>query len=284
MKKVRKMSVTIGIDIGGSTTKIVGFKLNDISGKKELISPLLVSAADPLTSLYGAFGKFISVNGLSLSDIVKVMVTGVGSSYLTSPIYSLACEKVPEFESTGRGGLYLTGHEKAIVVSMGTGTFVVYAEKGKVTEYLGGTGVGGGSLLGLSRLILGMDNIKHIEKMASTGDLSKIDLRVRDISNTELFSDMPRDMTAANFGKVSDIATKSDIALGIYNMVFETIAMVSLFAARSKNTKDIILTGNLTTMEMCTRLFPQLSTMFNINYAIPQNAQFATVIGAALQA
>lgn len=276
------MSVTIGIDIGGSTTKIVGF--NNISGENELISPLLVSAADPLTSLYGAFGKFISVNGLSLSDIVKVMVTGVGSSYLTTPIYSLNCEKVPEFESTGRGGLYLTGLEKAIVVSMGTGTAVVYAEKGKTTEYLGGTGVGGGSIMGLSRLILGMDNIKHIEKIASTGDLSKIDLRVRDISNTDLFPDMPKDMTAANFGKVSDIASKSDIALGIYNMVFETIAMVSLFAARSKETNDIILSGNLTTMEMCTKLFPQLSSMFNINYTIPQNAQFATVIGAALQA
>ena len=45
--------IVIGIDIGGSTTKIVAF---DRDGG--LIEPISVKADDPQTSAYGAFGKF----------------------------------------------------------------------------------------------------------------------------------------------------------------------------------------------------------------------------------
>ena len=76
--------VIIGIDVGGSTTKIGGFDLT--GGKRELIEPLFVRATDPITSIYGAFGKFTDQNNLALSDIEKVMITGVGSSYVTKPI------------------------------------------------------------------------------------------------------------------------------------------------------------------------------------------------------
>ena len=44
------MGYIIGIDIGGSTTKIVGLK----DGK--LVSHDIVRAGDPFTSAYGAFG------------------------------------------------------------------------------------------------------------------------------------------------------------------------------------------------------------------------------------
>ena len=61
------MSIVIGIDVGGSTTKIVGFRIED--GKKELIAPQFVRATDPVTAIYGAFGKFTDENGLSINDI-----------------------------------------------------------------------------------------------------------------------------------------------------------------------------------------------------------------------
>ena len=46
----------LGIDVGGSTTKIVGFR-KEKEGLS-LIPPQFVRAADPITSIYGAFGKF----------------------------------------------------------------------------------------------------------------------------------------------------------------------------------------------------------------------------------
>ena len=245
---------------------------------------MFVRATDPMTSLYGAFGKFTSENNLQLNEIGKVMLTGVGTSFVDKPIYSLPCGHVSEFESIGLGGLYISGLDEAIIVSMGTGTSIVYAKKGQPTEYLGGTGVGGGTLQGLSKLLLGMDNTAHIHELAETGNLSQIDLRVSDISRQGSFPEMKTDLTAANFGKVSDIAQKQDIAAGIFNIVFETIGMISIFAARCKGTKDIVLTGNMASFALCQKTFDGTFRSFGMNFIIPEHACFATVIGAALQA
>ena len=61
------MKTVIGIDVGGSTTKIVGFQTNGT--ERRLIEPLFVRATDAITSAYGAFGKFTMQNVLALSDI-----------------------------------------------------------------------------------------------------------------------------------------------------------------------------------------------------------------------
>ena len=271
----------IGIDVGGSTTKIVGFTHEGAS--RELITPLFVKAGDPITSLYGAFGRFLNDNSLSLEDIECVKVTGVGSSYLNKPIYDLRCDNVSEFESIGRGGLYISGLDEAIIVSMGTGTALVHAKKDGDMTYLGGTGVGGGTLVGLSKLLLGMNNVAHIEQLAEQGDVGKVDLKIKDLSDTGRFTDMHAELTASNFGNVSDLAGKEDIAAGIINTVFETIAMIAVFAARGHNVRDIVLTGNMTTITICHKVFSEMSRLFDVNFIIPEHSQFATVIGAALQ-
>ena len=269
------MGVVIGIDIGGSTTKIVGF-----DSEERLIAPLCVTANDPITSVYGAFGKFTESNNLELSDIDKVMITGVGSSFITKPIYNLECEVVPEFRGIGLGGLYLSKFNDAIIVSMGTGTALVHAVEGKAPEYLGGTGVGGGTLMGLSKKLLGLDTISHIDEIASIGDISKVDLKVSDLSKKG--AGLSAELTASNFGHVSDIATKNDIALGLVNMVFETVGMMSVFASRQYKIRDIVLTGNLTQMSQAQSVVDMFNKHFDVNMIIPENAQFSTVIGAAI--
>ena len=277
------MGVVIGIDVGGSTTKIVGFK-READGYS-LVHPLFVRATDPITSIYGAFGRFTNENDLSLDDIERVVMTGVGATYITKPIYSLHCDTVPEFRSIGLGGLYLSGLERAIVVSMGTGTALVHAKKtenGTDINYLGGTGVGGGTMIGLSRKMIGVDTVEHIEQLCEGGDLSNIDLRISDISTTNAYKEMAYDMTASNFGKVSDLATKNDIALGITNMVGETVGMLCVFAARSHGLDRVVLTGNLTSLPSIRRTFDTMEKLFGIKFIIPENAEYGTVIGAAL--
>ncbi len=271
------MKAIIGIDVGGSTTKIVGFRDNSM-----MIAPQFVKAADPLTSLYGAFGKFTVENNIDLSDIDKVMLTGVGSSYVTKPLYGLTCERAVEFECVGRGGIYLSGLHEAIVVSMGTGTAIIHATKDGKTDYLGGTGVGGGTVVGLSRKMLGMDDIGHIVEIAKDGSLDNVDLRIKDMYDQKSSIALAENMTAANFGKLSDLASPGDIALAILNMVFETAGMLAIFAARSKNLHDIVLTGNLTSIPQAKEIYAALENIFDVHFIIPENAQFACAIGAAL--
>ena len=282
------MGVVIGIDVGGSTTKIVGFDVNRENKSHRLIAPDFVRATDPITSIYGALGKFTMENGLALDDIEQVMMTGVGSSHIDRPLYTLKCSGVPEFSSIGKGGLYLSGLDEAIVVSLGTGTAIIHAKRsadgGVTTNYMGGTGVGGGTLIGLSKKILGVDTIEHIEELCETGDLNNIDLRVKDLSKNHKYPGMNEELTAANFGNLSDLATSNDIALGIVNMVSETIAMTAIFAARAHGLKQIVLTGNLTTMTHVRKVFENLESAFGVKFIIPENSQFGTVIGAALHA
>ena len=269
----------IGIDVGGSTTKIVGFDEDH-----NLINPLFVRATDQVTSIYGAFGKFTSENSIELNEISRVMMTGVGSTFITKPLYGLKCESVPEFECVGQGGLYLSGLDETIVVSLGTGTALVHAKAGQSINYLGGTGVGGGTLMGLCKQMLNMDDIDHIVELANGGDLNNIDLRIKDISKKSDFGGLPDIMTAANFGKISDMATREDKALGVIIMVFEVAGMLAVFAARNHGIKDIVLTGNLTGVPQSKTVFNTLNSMFGVNFTIPQYAQYSTVIGAALLA
>ena len=278
------MGVVVGIDVGGSTTKIVGFK--NEGGERRALEPLFVRANDPVTSVYGAFGRFTHENALSLSDIDKVMITGVGGTFVTKDLYELPCSHVSEFNSIGLGGMYLSGLSECLVVSLGTGTAIVHASKEKGIEYLGGTGVGGGTLMGLSKLLLKADNIDHIVEMAAEGEIANIDLRIGDITAKKSMGQMPADLTASNFGNVSDLANKNDIAKGILNLVFETVGMVSIFAARSRGVHEIVLTGNLTNLDACREkadYFNGLEKTYGVRFIIPPLAQFATVIGTALQ-
>jgi len=268
------MSITIGIDIGGSRTKIIGVQ----NGR--IITPMLVRANDPVASLFGAFGKFIDNNNLNLTDIEKVMITGVGSSYITKPIYRIPTARVEEFLANGLGGLYLSGLGKAIIVSMGTGTALVKAADGNIT-HIGGTGIGGGTILGLSGRMLNIRDIQLVIQTAEEGDLSKVDLMVGDITKGPL-PGLPPHTTASNFGKISDLATNADIALGILNLVLQAIGMTAVFATKNSDIDKVVLIGYLTTIPQCQEIFNGLGELFGIGFIIPTNSEFGTAFGAAL--
>jgi len=146
---------------------------------------------------------------------------------------------------------------------------------------MGGTGVGGGTVVGLAKKLIGISDIQSLIDVASEGNLENIDLTIADITKKDI--GLESHMTAANFGKVSDIATKGDLALGLINMVFESVGMLAVFAARSKGIKDVILTGNLARLPQAKGIAETFSTLFGLNFAIPENAEFATAIGAALR-
>ena len=133
-KFLETMGIVIGIDVGGSTTKIVGINRGKIQ------SPMFITAADPVTSLFGAFGKYIYDNGIQLSDVEQVMLTGVGSAFVDSPLYGLPTRKTDEFIANGLGARHATDIDRLIVVSMGTGTSFVKIDGDKV-QHIGGWGL-----------------------------------------------------------------------------------------------------------------------------------------------
>jgi len=264
----------IGIDIGGTTTDVAVMK------KGELITALSIEAGDPVTAAAGALGKAVSELNIPLSKISTIAATGVGSNALDTTLLGLPVERVSEFQAIGLGGAYLTGLKEAIVVSMGTGTALVLYRNGECTHYLG-SGIGGGTILGLSKLTTGISSYKELAQYAEEGDTSRVDLTVGDIAGGSI-GDLPASATAANFGKVTANAQKGDIARGLVNMVFQTGGLLAIASARANNLEDIILTGKLSLGPNAAPYFKEIQEIFGANFHIPKMAGSATAIGAAI--
>jgi type II pantothenate kinase len=261
-----------GIDIGGSTTDAV---LLDGSG----LRMVTIELTDPVAAAAGALGKLVSECGLRLDQITSVAATGAGARGLPDSLLGRPVMKVNEFTAIGVGGSTLAGKENALVVSLGTGTAIV-SVRGRKIEHVGGTGVGGGTLLGLARHLLGVSRIDTLEAMAVRGDLSRINLTVGDIAGGPL-GDLPPASTASNFGKVGSDPAPEDKALAIINMIAEVVMVLSLTNARAYGQKDIVLTGKLTRTIQFARRFSHMEPMFNRGFIIPEHAAYATAIGAA---
>ena len=268
------MGMIIGIDVGISTTKIVGLS------EGRVISPIRITAADQVTSLYGAFGKFLHDNRIELSDVEQVMVTGVGSAYIDKNIYGIPTKKVDEFVADGLGARFESGLDKAIVVSMGTGTSFVQCE-GDEIHHIGGIGIGGGTLQGLARVMLNTRDPKQIDTLAKQGNIHNINLLIGDISKHPL-PGLPMDATASLFSKAQYDAPKEDIALGIVYMVLQAIGSAAILSALNSGIKDFVLIGNLTLWPQCKDIYPMLEKFYKVHFHIPEYAEFCTAIGAAL--
>ena len=270
------MRVILGIDIGGSTTKIVGLQPDG-----SIVSRLRVKAEDQLTSLYGALGNYLLSNGLSLGDVQHIVLTGVGASYVEKDIYGIPTSKVDEFSASGTGALALSGQDKAVVCTMGTGTAFLWAEKSGLVRHLCGTGIGGGTLGGLCHKLVGMERFGQIKKLAAQGDISKVNLTIADITCNPAATLDPT-LTAANFGNLAEDATPADLAAGAVNMVLESIGTMTVLACQCCDSRTVVLTGSMTTMEQVRANFDTFERLYGIHYIIPENATFATAIGAGL--
>lgn len=267
--------IVIGIDVGISTTKIVGIDNNGL-----VINPIRIKATDPITSLYGAFGKYLHDNGISLDEIEHVMLTGVGSAYIDEPIYGLPTSKSEEFVADGLGARYESKLNNMIVVSMGTGTSLVKCI-GEDICHIGGLGIGGGTLAGLSRIMLKTDDIKLISNLAKDGDVSKINLLIGDISAKPL-PGLPMNAVASLFSNAKTNATREDIAKGLIWMVLQCIGSATILSSLNSGIKDFVLIGNLTLLPLCREVYPAMEKLYGVRFHIPKYSEFCTAIGAAL--
>jgi len=268
------MSIAIGIDVGISTTKIVGIR----DGK--VVSPLRIKATDPITSLYGAFGKYLYDNKIELHDIEKVMLTGVGAAYIDKPVYGLPTDKAEEFTADGLGAQFESKLQRMIVVSIGTGTSLVRCD-GSNISHIGGIGIGGGTLQGLSRLLLKTDEINTISSLAMQGDISNINLLIKDIC-THPLQGLPMGATASLFGNAKANASREDIAIGIICMVLQAVGSATILSSLNSGIRDFVLIGNLTLLPQCKYVFPMMEKLYDVHFVIPKYSEFCTAIGAAL--
>lgn len=256
----------IGIDIGSSTTKIIEYLDEKIKSKK--IVRKRYSKSD--------LEDFIKEN--NIDNIEKLVFTGIGADKINESDYDVKISKVAEFDAIAKGGLYLSGKEEAIIVSVGTGTALLEARKGS-TKHLGGTGLGAGTIYNICDRMLGVSGFDEICKAAENGDITKIDLRIGDITEEDIPT-LPKELTLSNFGKFKKDASKEDIVTGIVNMTFEVIGMMVAFYIINSDIKEAVLIGNITALPGVKDILDKIENTHKVKFFIPEDAEFAVTLGA----
>jgi len=264
----------IGIDIGSTTTKAVSLE------NEGIVKKIKTKAEDAVTSATGALGKMILENGIKMTDIKRIMITGAGATKIEGSLFGIPTEKVNEITAIGTGGIFLSGKDNIVIISIGTGTAIIEARK-NVIIHLGGSGVGGGTILGLGKKLLLLSNFEDIMALAENGSIDNVDLLLGDIMVTDL-SFLDKKTTASNFGKMMDTARQEDIALGIINMVFEVIGMLAVFAARSRGINSVIVTGSGSSNPIGHKILAKITRMHSVAFEYPEDAEYTTAIGAGL--
>ena len=123
--------------------------------------------------------------------------------------------------------------------------------------------------------------VGELEKLADFAEQNHIDLTVGDITRNSHPS-LPLDITAANFGNVSDSATAGDFAAGAVNMVLQSIGTTAVMACRACGCETVVLTGFMSNLPQAEECFALFTRLHGIRFITPEHATFATSIGAAL--
>jgi len=223
----------MGIDAGGTLIKIAYIRNREI----EFIKFPTVHIQQTVNWIESHFSE------------PDCCITGGKSANLQRMLRQSATTMV-EFEATCKGVRYLMNEAKIsidsfILTNVGTGTSIHHIDQ-ESHRRIGGTGVGGGTLLGLSNLLTGEKEFHQIVQLASLGDRDEIDLKVSHIYE-EVEPPIPGNLTASNFGRLlsfqADLKIENLLA-SIMGLVGETVATVSVHAAGQCKTSNIIYIGS----------------------------------------
>jgi type II pantothenate kinase len=228
----------------------------------------------------------IDLNRLSL-----LAVTGGRHRLLPARIGECVVQGVGELEAIGRGGqaiLEPTTPEETqplLVVSAGSGTAMIKAH-GRTYSHVTGTAVGGGTMLGLARLLIDTIDPTEINQLAQAGNANGVDLSLADVI-TGPIGTLPAAATAVNFGRLAREAgtpARADLAAAIVTLVGQTIALIAVNAARSLPTTQVVITGHLTDMVSIRRMLVAVGALYGQTFHLPEDAGYATALGALLTA
>ena len=268
----------ISIDFGITVTDIIK-RDNDV-----LLHKMTLSKEEPSLSLLKHLFTDIDFN----SGVNLLAVTGGKHLNLGDEIESTKIVHVNEIDAVGEGAMNLSGlsgKDPIIIVSAGSGTACILAQEGNFM-HCSGTGVGGGTILGLSKLLLGTTDPVKIAELAKTGNESSVDLILEDVVSGPI-GELPSDTTAVNFGKISKIdseISKEDIAAGIVNLVGQTAARVATSVATTFNAKEIVVVGRSPSFKGLKNSLEQAASIMGFSPYFPKNGEYASALGALLVA
>lgn len=233
----------------------------------------------------------LASGGVALDNLPYLAVTGGRHRVLPERLGTTTVVKINEVQAIGRGGqalLELEGDARStsvMVASCGSGTALVKAE-GDRYAHVSGSAVGGGTMLGLARLLLGTMDPLAIERLAVQGDRNGADLSLADVITGPIGS-LPADATAVNFGRLGRASfhgevNREDLAAALVNLIAQTIALITINASRAHACQRVVLIGHMLDMSSFRAVVAQVGQYYAAELQVVERPGYATAIGALL--
>ena len=206
-----------------------------------------------------------------------------GASYKVEWSEFPAAQPLLEAVGGGAADLGLAADAPYLLVSVGTGTSVLRVEGADVAR-VGGTALGGGTLMGLSGALTGKTDYEEICRLAEKGDRGRVDLRVGDLyAENEI--QLPGETTAAAFGKLALPSSKApsveDLAAAILGLVGENVALIGCGIAYATGVRRLVYGGGtLHDNPVLVSVLQAVTSMAGCEPVLLEHGTFAGAVGA----
>ncbi|CAG7651460.1 Type II pantothenate kinase [Paenibacillus solanacearum] len=260
----------LGIDAGGTLVKFAFYHKGILTFHKIPSAHMSAAAAWITEQFSGA----------------QLCVTG-GKSKLLQSYLGREMQEMVEFEATCSGAAYLlkeqgTNESSYVLTNVGTGTSIHFVQ-GEEHSRVGGTGVGGGTLMGLSYLLTGHSDYRQIMSLSREGDRANIDLKVSHIYEGAE-PPIPGELTASNFGRVlqgSDSSRDADKLACVVGLVGETVTTMSVLAAGKCGVATVVYIGSsFVDNDLLREIVLRYTVLRGAQPIVLANGEFSGAIGA----
>jgi type II pantothenate kinase len=270
-------AVRIGVDVGATLAKIA-------------IEEPGAEGPDTRFEIHPAHALEQVAERVDALSPACVGLTGGGARALGDLLRAPAAA-VNEFAAWGAGASLLLRRggqksgERYLLVSLGTGTSVLLVDGISVSR-VGGTALGGGTVLGLCAALLGTGDFERVCKLAESGDRSRVDLLVSDIYGA---GEIPLigNATASAFGRVArndqsaSPLSPEDLAAAVMHLVAENVALICHGLCAASQTHRVVFGGStLRHNPALGRVLTNITSQLGREATLLPDGEFAGAVGS----
>ncbi len=260
--------MNIGIDAGGTLTKIV------VDGEERDYKVFKSSNKEAIAKFVNHF------------EGANIYLTGGRQKVIAQLLNESPKGYSVEFDATFNGLKQLLSEQydamdRFIFCNIGTGSSYHLATDHQ--QRVGGSGVGGGLLMGLGYLLTGEQSFESLVRCSKSGHRDLIDLTVGHIYEGQ-DAPIPKDLTAANFGRVLDTldedVSKEDHMASVMGLIAETICTIGIHMAEMYDCEEVVYIGStLQDNEVMLNVLNRYTNLRGKTPVLVENGSFAGALG-----
>ena len=275
------MKYIISIDFGSTFSKAIIMKIDNDN----------ITIHNKITTSIIEFkiliDEIILKNNIDSKLIEAIIVTGIRTKHIPKSIFDIPIYTVDEFTAISYGGLLLSKNNEGIVVSLGTGTAIIYSNLNEV-KHLFGTALGGGTFFGLNKFFGNYNNIEErneLFNLADRGNKNNVDLKISDLTDSAIdFKSC--DITTSNFALYEKECSKEDIVAASLNLVIQNVGLIvslvkeNYLIKNNLNSINVIFIGTLLENLSAKKFLKEISDYTKNNFLTVEYSSYAVAIGA----